>query len=113
MPRIWIGYLFMLATIVLYAGIGVLSRTSNVSEYYVAGRRVPAMFNGMATAADWIWIVDHNAPVGPEKALLVIGVRRSLLLQKKGVLTRASPATHSGKRHVSGGWKMSHFGGQS
>ena len=54
MPRIWIGYLFMFATIVLYATIGVLSRTSNVLEYYVAGRRVPAMFNGMATAADWI-----------------------------------------------------------
>ncbi len=54
MPRIWIGYLFMFATIVLYASIGVLSRTSNVTEYYVAGRRVPAMFNGMATAADWI-----------------------------------------------------------
>jgi cation/acetate symporter len=54
MPRIWIGYLFMFATIVLYACIGVLSRTSNVTEYYVAGRRVPAVFNGMATAADWI-----------------------------------------------------------
>ncbi|MBC7415821.1 MAG: cation acetate symporter [Herminiimonas sp.] len=53
-PRQWIGYLFMFATIVLYAGIGVLSRTSDVSEYYVAGRRVPAFFNGMATAADWI-----------------------------------------------------------
>jgi cation/acetate symporter len=54
MPRQWIGYLFMFATIVLYALIGVISRTSNVLEYYVAGRRVPAMFNGMATAADWI-----------------------------------------------------------
>ncbi|MET0267274.1 MAG: sodium:solute symporter family protein [Duganella sp.] len=54
MPRIWIGYLFLFATIVLYAALGVLSRTSNVLEYYVAGRRVPAMFNGMATAADWI-----------------------------------------------------------
>jgi cation/acetate symporter len=54
MPRLWIGYLFMFATIVLYATIGVVSRTSNVSEYYVAGRRVPALFNGMATAADWI-----------------------------------------------------------
>ena len=53
-PRQWIGYLFMFATIVLYAGIGVLSRTSDVSEYFVAGRRVPAFFNGMATAADWI-----------------------------------------------------------
>jgi cation/acetate symporter len=54
MPRVWIGYLFMFATIVLYASIGVMSRTSNVLEYYVAGRRVPAIFNGMATAADWI-----------------------------------------------------------
>jgi cation/acetate symporter len=53
-PRVWIGYLFIFSTIVLYAGIGVLSRTSDVSEYYVAGRRVPALFNGMATAADWI-----------------------------------------------------------
>jgi cation/acetate symporter len=54
MPRLWIGYLFMFATIALYAAIGVIARTSNVLEYYVAGRRVPAMFNGMATAADWI-----------------------------------------------------------
>ena len=54
MSRVWIGYLFMFATITLYATIGVISRTSNVTEYYVAGRRVPALFNGMATAADWI-----------------------------------------------------------
>jgi cation/acetate symporter len=54
MPRQWIGHLYMFATIVLYATIGVVARTSNVSEYYVAGRRVPALFNGMATAADWI-----------------------------------------------------------
>ncbi len=54
MPRLWIGYLFMFATIILYAAIGVISRTSNVAEYYVAGRRVPSLFNGMATAADWI-----------------------------------------------------------
>ena len=53
-PRAWIGYLFMFATIILYAGIGMLSRTSDIAEYYVAGRRVPAIFNGMATAADWM-----------------------------------------------------------
>lgn len=53
-PRAWIGYLFMFATIILYAGIGLLSHTSDISEYYVAGRRVPAVFNGMATAADWM-----------------------------------------------------------
>jgi cation/acetate symporter len=53
-PRAWIGYVFMFSTIVVYAGIGVISRTSDVDEYYVAGRRVPGFFNGMATAADWI-----------------------------------------------------------
>ena len=45
-PRVWLGYLFIFATIVLYAALGVISRTSDVSEYYVAGRRVPALFNG-------------------------------------------------------------------
>lgn len=49
-----IGHIFLFVTIAIYAGIGVMSRTSDVSEYYVAGRRVPAMFNGMATAADWM-----------------------------------------------------------
>ncbi|MEO0316888.1 MAG: hypothetical protein RL404_565 [Pseudomonadota bacterium] len=53
-PRFWLGYLFLFATIVVYAFIGVFSRTSDITEYYVAGRRVPALFNGMATAADWI-----------------------------------------------------------
>jgi len=52
-PRI-IGYVFLAATIALYAGIGIMSKTADVSEYYVAGRRVPALFNGMATGADWM-----------------------------------------------------------
>jgi cation/acetate symporter len=54
LPRVWIGYVFLFATIGLYAGIGVMSRTADVAEYYVAGRRVPALFNGMATGADWM-----------------------------------------------------------
>jgi cation/acetate symporter len=53
-PNKWIGYAFLFFTIVLYAGIGIMSRTLEVSEYYVAGRRVPALFNGMATGADWM-----------------------------------------------------------
>ncbi|HEY1042645.1 MAG TPA: cation acetate symporter, partial [Telluria sp.] len=40
MPRLWLGYIFMGATIFLYAAIGLVSRTSKVAEYYVAGRRV-------------------------------------------------------------------------
>ncbi|HEX4944681.1 MAG TPA: VC_2705 family sodium/solute symporter, partial [Usitatibacteraceae bacterium] len=50
----WIGYCFLVFTILLYAGIGIMSRTLEVAEYYVAGRRVPAFFNGMATGADWM-----------------------------------------------------------
>ncbi len=49
-----IGYLFLAATVLLYAGIGMMGRTSDLDEYYVAGRRVPAFYNGMATAADWM-----------------------------------------------------------
>jgi cation/acetate symporter len=54
LPRNWIGYIFLLATVGLYAGIGIVSRTADIAEYYVAGRRVPAFFNGMATGADWM-----------------------------------------------------------
>ena len=54
LPRLWIGSIFLLATIALYAGIGIMSRTTEASEYYVAGRRVPALYNGMATGADWM-----------------------------------------------------------
>ena len=54
MPPRWIGYAFLLFTIVTYAAIGVFSRTADVTEYYVAGRRVPSLLNGMATGADWM-----------------------------------------------------------
>jgi cation/acetate symporter len=54
LTRQWIGFIFLFATVALYAGIGVMSRTSDAAEYYVAGRRVPAMYNGMATGADWM-----------------------------------------------------------
>ena len=54
MPPRWIGYAFLIFTILMYAVIGIVSRTSDVSEFYVAGRRVPAFFNGMATGADWM-----------------------------------------------------------
>jgi cation/acetate symporter len=54
LSREWIGFIFLLATIGLYAGIGIMSRTTDAAEYYVAGRRVPAVYNGMATGADWM-----------------------------------------------------------
>ena len=42
-PRFWLGYLFLFTTIVMYAAIGVSSRTSDVDEYFVAGRRIPPL----------------------------------------------------------------------
>ncbi len=54
MSRTGIGSCFLLGTVLVYAVIGLMSRTTNESEYYVAGRRVPAVYNGMATAADWM-----------------------------------------------------------
>lgn len=54
LPREWIGFMFLFATVAVYAGIGILCRTTDPVEYYVAGRRVPAIYNGMATGADWM-----------------------------------------------------------
>jgi cation/acetate symporter len=53
-PNRILGYLFVFFTLVVYAVIGIMTRTAQVSEYYVAGRRVPAFYNGMATGADWM-----------------------------------------------------------
>ena len=49
-----IGVMFVAFTVGIYAFIGYLSRTVQVDAYYVAGRQVPTVFNGMATAADWM-----------------------------------------------------------
>ncbi|WP_299755228.1 sodium:solute symporter family protein [uncultured Chloroflexus sp.] len=54
LPTQIIGWVFLLLTMALYATIGILSRTKLLDEYYVAGRNVPAVFNGMATGADWM-----------------------------------------------------------
>ena len=74
LSRSAIGIVFLLATVGLYAGIGIMSRTSDAAEYYVAGRRVPAMYNGMATGADWM------------SAASFIGMAGTLYLQGYGGL---------------------------
>jgi cation/acetate symporter len=53
-PNRILGYLFIFLTLGVYALIGWLARTAEVNEYYVAGRVVPAFYNGMATGADWM-----------------------------------------------------------
>jgi cation/acetate symporter len=68
-PNRFLGYLFVFFTLAVYAIIGVATRTAQVSEYYVAGRRVPAFYNGMATGADWM------------SAASFVGMAGSLFLQ--------------------------------
>lgn len=54
LSRDWIGPIFLFLSVMSYAGVGIYARTTDPQEFYVAGRRIPAMYNGMATAADWM-----------------------------------------------------------
>ena len=54
LSRNLIGPIFLFSTVMIYALIGISGRTSNADEYFVAGRRIPAVYNGMAAAADWM-----------------------------------------------------------
>ena len=69
-PNKILGYLFVFFTLAVYAIIGVMTRTAEVSEYYVAGRRVPAFYNGMATGADWMSAASF---VGMAGTLFLLG----------------------------------------
>ena len=41
-------------TFVVYIGIAFWARANSTSEFYIAGKHVPPLANGMATAADWM-----------------------------------------------------------
>src|SRR4029453_10112158 len=69
-PNKVLGYFFVFFTLAVYAIIGVATRTAQVSEYYVAGRRVPAFYNGMATGADWMSAASF---VGMAGSLFLLG----------------------------------------
>ena len=49
-----VNSVFLVISIIGYAIVGLKYRTSQPEQYYVAGRSIPAVFNGMATAADWM-----------------------------------------------------------
>ncbi|MYD30205.1 MAG: cation acetate symporter [Nitrospira sp. SB0677_bin_15] len=41
-------------TFAVYIGIAFWARANSTSEFYIAGKHVPPLANGMATAADWM-----------------------------------------------------------
>lgn len=54
LSRSWIGPIFLFFSVMAYAMVGIFARTTDPEDFYVAGRRIPPMYNGMATAADWM-----------------------------------------------------------
>ncbi len=49
-----LSFIVVGATFALYIGIAIWARTSSTSEFYVAGKGINPVANGMATAADWM-----------------------------------------------------------
>ncbi|QPC47694.1 sodium:solute symporter family protein [Mangrovibacillus cuniculi] len=49
-----VSMIIILATFALYIGIAVYNKATQTSDFYVAGRGVPPVFNGMAIGADWM-----------------------------------------------------------
>ena len=47
-------YIVVGASFALYIGIAIWSRAADTSDFYVAGKHVHPVANGMATAADWM-----------------------------------------------------------
>ncbi len=47
-------YVVVGATFALYIGIAIWARAKSTSDFYVAGKGIPPVLNGMATAADWM-----------------------------------------------------------
>src|SRR5215471_16639675 len=54
LPDPFIAFLVVALTLVSFAVIGVLARTLSESDFYLAGRAVPHVFNGLATTAAFV-----------------------------------------------------------
>jgi cation/acetate symporter len=74
LPNQWVGWLFMGLSLAIYVVIGIITRTSNADQYYVAGRGVPAFYNGMATGSDWMSAASFISMGGALSALGFAGL---------------------------------------
>lgn len=60
----------ILATFALYIGIAIYNTAKATSDFYVAGRGVPPIFNGMAIGADWMSAASF---IGMAGTVMVLG----------------------------------------
>ena len=54
MDQTTLNYIVVGLSFALYFGIAIWARAGTTGEFYAAGRGVPPVMNGMATAADWM-----------------------------------------------------------
>ncbi|MDM5331879.1 sodium:solute symporter family protein [Ureibacillus composti] len=60
----------ILATFALYIWIAIFNKAKETSEFYVAGRGVPPIWNGMAIGADWMSAASF---IGMAGTIMVLG----------------------------------------
>ncbi len=64
-----IGYIIVFGIVILFMAIAIYNRATEAAEFYVAGRRIPAFWNGMAIAADWMSAASFISMAGALYAL--------------------------------------------
>ena len=57
-------YLVVGTSVAWYIGIAIWSRAHNTGDFYIAGKSVSPLANGMATAADWMSAVAVRSMAG-------------------------------------------------
>ncbi|MCP3028054.1 VC_2705 family sodium/solute symporter [Halobacillus sp. A5] len=65
-----VSILLIGSTFALYIGIAIFNTAKQTSEFYVAGRGVPPVFNGMAIGADWMSAASF---IGMAGTVMVLG----------------------------------------
>ncbi|UFT98294.1 cation acetate symporter [Radiobacillus kanasensis] len=65
-----VSFGLILATFGLYIGIALFNKAKQTSDFYVAGRSVPAVFNGMAIGADWMSAASF---IGMAGTIMIMG----------------------------------------
>ena len=63
-PTLFWTCFFVITSFGLYIGIAVWARASSTNDFYVAGHDVHPVFNGMATAADWMSAASFMSMAG-------------------------------------------------
>ena len=63
------GYVIVFGIVIVFMAIALYNRATAAEEFYVAGRRIPAFWNGMAVAADWMSAASFISMAGALYAL--------------------------------------------